>query len=111
VHVGDVGNAEDLLGVCQSADALVIEATYLEEEADMARDFAHLTARQAASLAQRAGVRHLFLTHISRRYRERDVLAEAQAIHPATFVARDFDHYQIRQGEAVRLDARDNGYK
>lgn len=109
IHVGDVGNTEDLLGVCQDVDALVIEATYLEEEAEMARDFAHLTARQAASLALRAGVRHLFLTHISRRYRERDVLAEAQAVHPATFVARDFDHYQIRQGEAVKLAAEDTG--
>lgn len=107
IHVGDVGNTEDLLGVCQDVDALVIEATYLEEEAEMARDFAHLTARQAASLALRAGVRNLFLTHISRRYRERDVLAEAQAVHPDTFVARDFDHYQIRQGEAVKLAAED----
>ncbi len=107
VHVGDVGNTEDLLDVCQDADALVIEATYLDEEEQMARDFAHLTARQAADLAQRAGVRTLFLTHISRRYRERDVLAEALTVHPATFVARDFDHYQIRQGEAIRLPAED----
>ena len=105
VHVGDVGSTDDLVSVCRDADALVIEATYLDEEAEMARDFAHLTARHAASLAQRANVRQLFLTHISRRYRERDVLAEAQAVHPTTFVARDFDHYQIRQGETVKLEA------
>jgi len=103
VHVGDVGSTEELVSVCQDADALVIEATYLEEEADMARDFAHLTARQAAELAVRSGVRQLFLTHISRRYRERDVLAEAQSIFPNTFVARDFDHYHIRRGEVVKV--------
>ena len=105
VHVGDVGRTSDLLDVCQQADVLVIEATYLNEEADMARDFAHLTARQAAELATQAGVKQLILTHISRRYRERDVLAEAQAVFPATHVARDFDHFQIRRGECVKVDS------
>jgi ribonuclease Z len=101
VHVGDTGRTDDLLQVCQGADALIIEATYLEEEAEMARDFAHLTARQAAELAIRAGVQQLILTHISRRYRERDVIAEAQAVFPGTFVARDFDVYQVKRGAAT----------
>jgi ribonuclease Z len=104
VHVGDVGQTADLMGVCHGADALVIEATYLEEEAEMARDFAHLTARQAAELAREAGVGRLILTHISRRYRERDVLAEAQAIFPETSVARDFDHFQVRRGEFLKVE-------
>jgi ribonuclease Z len=97
VHVGDCGQTEDLDGVCDEADALVIEATYLEVEAEMARQFGHLTARQAAELARRAGVRRLLLTHISRRYREQEVLEEASAIFPATTVVRDFDRFQIRR--------------
>jgi ribonuclease Z len=97
VHVGDCGQTEDLDGVCNEADALVIEATYLEVEAEMARQFGHLTARQAAELAGRAGVRRLLLTHISRRYREQEVLEEASAIFPATTVVRDFDQFQIRR--------------
>jgi ribonuclease Z len=101
VHVGDTGRTDDLMQVCQGADALIIEATYLEEEAEMARDFAHLTARQAAELAVRAGVQQLILTHISRRYRERDVIAEAQAVFPGTYVARDFDAYQVKRGAAT----------
>ena len=40
VHVGDVGQTENLVDECKGADTLVIEATYLEEEADMARQFA-----------------------------------------------------------------------
>jgi len=107
VHVGDAGRTDDLVEVCRGADLLVIEATYLEDEADMARDFAHLTARQAAELALQAGVKHLILTHISRRYRERDVLAEAQAIIPASYVARDFDVYQVRQGECEKVGPTD----
>ena len=99
VVVGDAGKTEDLLEVSQAADGLVIESTYLEEEAEMARQFSHLTARQAAELAVKAGVKKLILTHISRRYREKDVLKEAQAVFPDTAVARDFDLFQIKRKE------------
>jgi ribonuclease Z len=106
VHVGDAGRVEELARVCQGADALVIEATYLDDESDMAQEFAHLTARQAAGLAMEAGVKYLILTHLSRRYRERDVLAEARSVFPRAIVARDFDHFQVRQGELVKVDDR-----
>jgi ribonuclease Z len=104
VHMGDLGRTDELDQVCWQADTLVIESTYLQEEAEMAQQFAHLTARQAAELALRAQVKNLILTHISRRYRERDVLAEAKEIFQATRVARDFDHFQIRRGECVLLE-------
>ena len=99
VVVGDTGKTDNLLDVCKDADALVIESTYLEEEADMARQFSHLTARQAAELAVKANVKKLILTHLSRRYREKDVLKEAQAIFANTTVARDFDTFQIKREE------------
>ena len=102
--VGDVGRTDDLLEICRDADALVIEATYLDEEAEMAREFAHLTARQGAELAVKAGVKNLLLTHISRRYRERDVIAEARSVFPNAVVARDFDDYQIKRGELSKVE-------
>ncbi|HLF01724.1 MAG TPA: MBL fold metallo-hydrolase, partial [Anaerolineales bacterium] len=95
VFMADVGRTHDLVAVCRAADALVVEATYLEVEADMAKQFGHLTARQAAALARDAGVGHLYLTHISRRYREKEVIEEARSVFPNTTVARDFDHYKI----------------
>ena len=104
VHIGDTGRTDDILEDCRGADALVIEATYLEEEREMAREFAHLTARQSAELARDAGVGQLILTHISRRYRESDVLAEAQAIFPNVAVARDFDTFQVRRGEVAKVE-------
>jgi ribonuclease Z len=95
VHVGDTGQIDDLVEHARDADALVVEATYLTHEGDLARQFGHLTAAQAARLATEADVRELYLTHISRRYREKDVVAEATAIFPQTTVARDFDHIRI----------------
>ena len=47
VVIGDTGKIDDLVEPCRDADALVIESTYLNEEADMARQFSHLTAQQA----------------------------------------------------------------
>ncbi len=106
VHVGDAGRTDNLVEYVQGADTLVIESTYLEADADMADRFGHLTACRAARLAVQSDVKHLILTHISRRYRERDLITEARAVFPNTMVARDFDTYQIRRGECVRVDAR-----
>ncbi|HQV62491.1 MAG TPA: ribonuclease Z [Anaerolineales bacterium] len=97
VVVGDAGRIDNLVEICKDADALVIESTYLDEEADMAKQFSHLTARMGAELAIKAGVKKLILTHISRRYREKDVIAEAQSVFPNVVVARDFDTYQIKR--------------
>lgn len=104
VHVGDTGRTENLLEYCQGADTLVIESTYLKEEEEMAHQFAHLTAAQAARLAKEAGVGHLILTHLSRRYRERDIYQEAQEIFPNTVVARDFDVFQIKRGDFTKIE-------
>ncbi len=101
VHIGDVGRTDNIVEYVRDAHALVIEATYLEDEKEMALAHGHLTAAMAARLAQEANVQTLILTHISRRNRERDVIAEAQAIHPNTFVARDFDKFLVAKGKPV----------
>jgi ribonuclease Z len=49
-------------------DLLVIESTFLDEDAALATAHGHLTAGQAAATARDAGVRHLVLTHFSQRY-------------------------------------------
>jgi len=103
VHVGDAGRTDNLLEVSRDADALVIEATYLETEIDLAEQFGHLTARQAAKLAADAGVGSLILTHISRRYRGDQVLEEAREVFPQTYVARDFDRFQVKRGEVLKV--------
>ena len=99
VVVGDTGRVDNLLPYVQDADGLVIEATYIQAEAELAKDFGHITAAQAAELAKEANVKHLYLTHLSRRYRERDVLEEAQAVMPDAIVARDFDRFQVKRDE------------
>lgn len=97
--VGDIGKPEKILNHIKGADALVIEATYLEEELDMAQKFGHATAGQSALLAKEAGVKQLILNHVSRRYRDEAILAEARTIFPNTYLAADFDSFQIKASE------------
>lgn len=100
--VGDAARVDNLIEAVRGVDALVIEATYCAVEAELAQAYGHLTAAQAAQLARDAEVKQLILTHISRRYSERDVLAEARAIFPQTLAARDFDHFRIQQDRTAQ---------
>ncbi|HYN87573.1 MAG TPA: ribonuclease Z [Ardenticatenaceae bacterium] len=97
VYVGDVDDVTPLVEVARGADALVIEATYTMEEAEMAAEHGHITARQAARLAQEAGVRQLYLNHISRRYRGPEVEEEARALFPEAVVVKDFDEVVVKR--------------
>ena len=110
VYVGDCGNVDNLYDVAADADCLVIEATYLEDEADMARQFRHMTAAGAARFAKDAGAKGLILNHISRRSREFEIRREAQAFFPDAIVARDFDHFVIaRDRLLLRVEANSDG--
>ncbi len=97
VIVGDTGETESIVEYCRDADGLVIEGTYLQPEEEMAREFSHLTAKDAAELAVTANVKQLFITHVSRRYRDKDVEKEAQAAFPNSIVVHDFDKFMIRR--------------
>jgi ribonuclease Z len=93
--VGDTETIEGLAGHVRDADLLVIEATFLERDAAMALEYGHLTAAKAAELAAASGVKRLVLTHISGRYAEEEILAEATKIFPDSRVAADLDHLAI----------------
>ncbi len=79
----------------RDADVLVIEATFLDRDAAVARDYGHLTAAEAAMLAAMSNVRMLVLTHISGRYPDQEILDEATKIFRNSRVATDSDRIAI----------------
>jgi ribonuclease Z len=101
VFTGDIGRTDTLVDIVRDADVLVCEATFLDREREAARQFGHITAHQAALLAQVGKVQNLLLTHLSRRYREYEMIQEARAVYPAAYVVRDLDHFIVRRGQAV----------
>ncbi|WEO97512.1 ribonuclease Z [Streptomyces sp. FXJ1.172] len=66
--VMDTRLCDGVHALAQGCDLLVIESTFLDEDAELAAEHGHLTAGQAAAVAREAGVRHLVLTHFSQRY-------------------------------------------
>jgi ribonuclease Z len=68
--VMDTGLCDNVYALAEGVDMLVIEATFLAEDAAMARRYGHLTAGQAAAVARESRVRTLVLTHFSQRYQE-----------------------------------------
>lgn len=95
VVIGDTETTEDLSKYVSDADLLVIEATFLDRDASTARNYGHLTARDAAAFAAATNVGQLVLTHQSGRYEDDEVLAEAVGTFPNTRVAADFDRIAI----------------
>jgi ribonuclease Z len=95
VIVGDAETTEGLGEQVRDADVLVIEATFLERDAAIAREYGHLTAAEAAALAAMNNVKQLVLTHISGRYTDEEILAEARKTFPNSRLAMDFDHIVV----------------
>jgi len=95
VVVGDSETTNGMAEHVRDADLLVIEATFLDRDLAIARDYGHLTAAEAAALAASSNVKLLVLTHISGRYSDVEVLAEATERFPNSRVASDFDHIVI----------------
>lgn len=84
--------------LADGCDLLVIESTFLDEDAGLAEEHGHLTAGQAATVARDAGVRHLVLTHFSQRYSdpaEFERQARAAGFEGELTVARDLDRVPL----------------
>ena len=93
--IGDTEEIATLVEPARGADALVVEATFLERDAELARSRGHLTAAAAGRLARDAEVGELLLTHISGRYSPEEILAEAERFFPSARVVADFDRIAV----------------
>ena len=83
VYVTDVaGHAENqkkIAALAENADQLFIEASFLDEDENLAQARNHLTAGQAGQLAKNAKARQMINFHFSPRYQEEPELILNQA--------------------------------
>lgn len=94
VYVVDTRPCPEALELARGAKVLLCESTYLDEEKALAKEYKHMTAKQAAEIALKAGVHTLILTHFSARYRDPELFGnEARTIFPNTLVAEDLRRF------------------
>jgi ribonuclease Z len=106
VLTGDTRPSDSTVEMARGADLLIHEATFGDEEAARAVETGHSTAREAAGVAQRAGVRQLVLTHFSARYSRdgSDLLREAREAWPGEIaLARDGMNVEVEFADAGDL--------
>jgi len=90
VYTGDTAPSPAVTEASEGADLLIHESTYSESESELARNYKHSTATDAARCAMDAGAGMLALVHISNRYDDPEILrSEASAIFADTIVPSD----------------------
>jgi ribonuclease Z len=82
--------------LAENADVLVCEATYMSELEEKGAEYFHMTAKQAASIANKANAKKLILTHISARYKDaKEVENDAKDFFDNVVCAYDFMRVKV----------------
>lgn len=88
--------------LARNADALIADATFPWQDHEWAYQTGHSTPADAGKIAQRCGVRQLFLTHFSGTLGQADLpamVAEARGFFPYVTAATDLARFTIRESD------------
>ena len=89
--VMDTTTCEGAQRLAEDSDILICEASYTSKLDEKAENYKHMTAKQAALIANNANVKKLILTHLSQRYKTpEEVLEDAKDVFQDVQVAYDF---------------------
>lgn len=93
-YISDTRLCPGAYNCAKDATLLLCESTYLSDREQMANDHFHLTAAQAAKLAEKSNVMHLVMTHFSARYLDRrEFEKEAREHFKNSFAAKDLKQF------------------
>lgn len=87
-----------LSSIIEEPDVLIHDATLSSNDSDLALEYKHSTAAEAAHVAREVGAKMLLLFHVSQRYRHgyEDHLREARKIFKYSWIARKFMRIMIK---------------
>lgn len=99
VYTGDTVPCSEILNASKDVDVLIHEATYTEDDSELAKEHFHSTAKAAAEMALKCNVRMLALIHISNRYGDSEAsLTEAKSVFGNTIAPDDFQMLTVNSG-------------
>ena len=81
----------------RNSDLFVCEASFSSDLEKLAREYKHMTSRQAAEIAKKAQAKRLYLVHLSQRYSNGNdkILNEAKKHFKNTFLPKDLDMVEV----------------
>ncbi|RLG11800.1 hypothetical protein DRN69_07335 [Candidatus Pacearchaeota archaeon] len=81
----------------RNSDLLICESSFGLELKDRAKEYRHLTAKQAGEISKKSGSKKLFLTHLSQRYEKepKKLLEEAKKVFKNSFLAKDLERINV----------------
>lgn len=95
-YCSDTMYNERMVEQLEGVETLYHEATYIEEYADRCRSTMHSTAKQAATIAQKAGAQKLIIGHFSARVDDHQVfLNEAREVFENTVLAVEREKIEV----------------
>lgn len=90
-YISDSLPCNGALNLAKYSDLLISEASFASSLKDKAEEYKHMTAREAALMANRSESKKLVLTHFSQRYKETSEIEEdAKDVFADVVCARDF---------------------
>ncbi len=96
VYVMDTRPCNGAVRLAKDADLLIIESTYTSEMEEKAKEYFHMTAHEAATIANQAGVKRLILTHFSARYKDpHEVEDDARLVFDGAEAAEDLRRVRL----------------
>jgi len=97
VYIPDTKPSKKIVELARNANVLIHDSTADSKLEKKANKYGHSSARQAAVIAKKAGVKLLFLTHISPRYEDTGILEkDAKKVFSNSVVAEDFLVYDVK---------------
>ena len=89
-YCSDTAYNPSVIPIIEGVDLLYHEATFAECDKARAKETFHSTARQAADIALKAGVKRLVIGHYSARYEDLTTLhCEAEEVYPGTILGAE----------------------
>ncbi len=95
-YCADTKYDESLIPHFRGADLIYHETTYLDNLRERAEERFHATSKQAALIAQKAGVKKLLIGHFSSKYDTLEEFeTEAREVFPNTELAMEGVCYEV----------------
>jgi ribonuclease Z len=89
-YISDTMTCENAVKLAKDADILISESSFTSEHKEKADEYKHMTARDAALIANSANAKQLILTHFSQRYKNvSEIEDDAKAVFQNVRLAYD----------------------